>query len=150
MSHIVIKRGVCGGWYLSVWAFVAWKQCEPLCSVRTVWIRDIIRLAGLSVFFSSVKLSVDWCVVVVVCRLSSVWDVWLDSARGGFPQLTDVLKPSRPPKPSHVTSDTPLSASPPWQALEMKCLSCWIQRKVFLFIFIILLLVVLLSKRSIS
>lgn len=62
-----------------------WRICEnmreSLCSVRTVWIKNITRLTDTSLFLLSVKVSVDWCEVAVVCLLPSVWDVWLDSAR---------------------------------------------------------------------
>lgn len=93
---------------------------ESLCSVRTAWIKNIARLTDTSPFSLSVKVRVDWCEVVVVCLLPSVWDVWLDSARQNnarrFPATDRCVKAesaleTQPCHLRHATVSFPLTSS---------------------------------------
>ena len=109
------------------------KTWESVCSVRTVWIKNIIGLTDAGLCLLSVRARVwrMWgCggVSAAVC-LGRLAGSGVSEPRAEVPpQLTDVFKPNRPLKTRRVTSDTPLSASP-WQAPGVRRLSCSAEEK---------------------
>lgn len=127
LSNSIINKHKCtnmalianwGSVYLEISDMKTW---ESLCSVWTAWIKNITRLTDTGpFFFSSVKVSVDWCEVAVVCLLPSVWDVWLDSKRlcsaRRFPITVRCVKAESPPETQpchlrHAAVSFPLTSS---------------------------------------
>lgn len=89
-------------------------------SAQLGWLVLKIGLTDTGLFSLSVKVRVDWCEVVVVCLLPSVWDVWLDSARQNnarrFPATDRCVKAesaleTQPCHLRHATVSFPLTSS---------------------------------------